>query len=121
MNKIFTKEQISKLKEFERDFHTTIHLKYKRNNTRADLDTMACIYEECTGVKISRQYSCPQCQFTLVARVGELYYASVDYWNKQEGADKETEKQEITKDDKTVQEITEVKHKRSYKKKEDVK
>ena len=84
MNKFFTKEQIAKLKEFERDFHTTIHLKYKRNNTKTDLDTMAGIYEECTGVKISRQYSCPQCQFTLVCRVGELYYASVDYWNKQD-------------------------------------
>ena len=43
MNKIFTKEQIAKLKEFERDFHTSIHLKYKRNNSRADLDKMACI------------------------------------------------------------------------------
>ena len=84
MNKIFTKEQIAKLKEFERDFHTSIHLKYKRNNTRADLDKMANVYEECTGVKISRQYSCPQCQFTLVCRVGELYYTSVDYWKKQD-------------------------------------
>ena len=46
--------QIAKLKEFERDFHTSIHLKYKRNNTRADLDKMANVYEECTGVKISR-------------------------------------------------------------------
>ena len=119
MNKIFTKEQITKLKEFERDFHTTIHLKYKRNNTRADLDTMADIYEECTGVKISRQYSCSQCQFTLVARVGELYYASVDYWNKQEEVEKANKMQENTKDNETVQEITEVKPRRSYKKKKE--
>lgn len=84
MNKIFTKEQIAELKEFERDFYTSIHLKYKRNNSRADLDKMACIYEECTGVKISREFQCPQCQFTLVCRVGELYYASVDYWKKQD-------------------------------------
>lgn len=119
MNKVFTKEQISKLKEFERDFYTSIHLKYKRNNTRADLDTMADIYEECTGVKISRQYSCAQCQFTLVCRVGELYYASVDYWNKQDEAQKGVEMQESTKDDKTVQEIKDVKTKRSYKKKKE--
>ena len=119
MNKFFTKEQIAKLKEFERDFHTTIHLKYKRNNTHADLDKMAGIYEECTGVKISRQYSCPQCQFTLVCRVGELYYASVDYWIKQEEAQKEAEMQENTKDDKTVQENTEVKPRRAYKKKKE--
>ena len=119
MNKIFTKEQIAKLKEFERDFHTSIHLKYKRNNTRADLDKMACIYEECTGVKISREFQCPQCQFTLVCRVGELYYASVDYWNKQDEAEKENEMQEIAKDNETVQEITEVKPRRSYKKKKE--
>ena len=119
MNKVFTKEQLTKLKEFERDFHTSIHLKYKRNNTRADLDTMADIYEDCTGIKISRQYSCSQCQFTLVCRVGELYYASVDYWNKQEEAEKEAKMQEITKDEETVQENTEVKHKRSYKKKKE--
>ena len=119
MNKIFTKEQIAKLKEFERDFHTSIHLKYKRNNSRADLDKMANVYEECTGVKISRQYSCPQCQFTLVCRVGELYYASVDYWNKQDETQKKTEIQEITKDNETVQEIKDVKTKRSYKKKKE--
>ena len=114
MNKFFTKEQIAKLKELERDFHTSIHLKYKRNNTRADLDTMAGIYEECTGIKLSRQYQCPQCQFTLVCRVGELYYASVDYWNKQ---DAEAEMQETAKDDETVQEIKDVKPRRAYKKK----
>ena len=119
MNKIFTKEQITKLKEFEHDFHTTIHLKYKRNNSRADLDTMAGIYEDCTGIKISRQYSCPQCQFTLVCRVGELYYASVDYWNKQEEAQKEAEMQEIAKDDKTVQKIKDGKPSRAYKKKKE--
>ena len=119
MNKIFTKEQIAKLKEFERDFYTSIHLKYKRNNSRADLDTMACIYEECTGVKISREFQCPQCQFTLVCRVGELYYASVDYWNKQDAAEKKNGMQETTKDDKTVQEITEVKSRRAYKKKKE--
>lgn len=119
MNKIFTKEQLAKLKEFERDFHTSIHLKYKRNNTRADLDTMAGIYEECTGVKISRQYQCPQCQFTLVARVGELYYASVDYWNKQDEAEKEAKMQEKSKIEEKIQEITEVKPRRAYKKKKE--
>ena len=119
MNKIFTKEQIEKLKEFDRDFYPSIHLKYKRNNSRADLDKMANVYEECTGVKISRQYSCPQCQFTLVCFVGELYYASVDYWNKQDAAQKEVEMQENTKDDKTVQEIKDVKPRRAYKKKKE--
>lgn len=118
MNKIFTKEQIQVLKEFEHDYHTTIHLKYKRNNTRADLSTMSDIYEECTGIKLSREFQCPQCQFNLVCRVGELYYASVAYWEA-EDAKAEAEMQENTKDDETVQENTEVKAKRSYKKKKE--
>lgn len=119
MNKIFTKEQIAKLKVFERDFHTSIHLKYKRNNTKTDLDTMAGIYEECTGIKLSREFQCPQCQFTLVCRVGELYYASVDYWKKQDELQKEVEMQETAKDDETVQEIKDVKPRRAYKKKKE--
>lgn len=101
MNKIFTKEQISKLKEFERDFHTVLELKYKRNNTRADLNVMADIYEECTGIKLNRDYGCPNCQYTLVGKVGELYRKSVAYWA-EEDEKAEAEKQEIAKDDKTV-------------------
>ena len=120
MNKIFTKEQITKLKEFEHDFHTVLDLKYKRNNTRADLNVMADIYEECTGIKLNRDYGCPNCQYTLVGKVGQLYRKSVAYWA-EEDEKAEAEMQEIAKDDKTVQEITEVKPKRSYKKKEDVK
>ena len=119
MNKIFTKEQIAKLKEFERDFYTSIHLKYKRNNSRADLDTMACTYEDCTGIKLSREFQCPQCQFTLVCRVGELYYASVDYWNKQDEAQKAHEMQEKSKIEEKIQENTEVKPRRAYKKKKE--
>ena len=80
MNKIFTKEQIAKLKDFERDFHTVLDLKYKRNNTRTDLNVMADIYEECTGIKLNRDYGCPNCQYTLVGKVGELYRKSVAYW-----------------------------------------
>lgn len=102
MNKIFTKEQIQVLKEFEQDMHTVLDLKYKRNNTRADLDKMACIYEECTGVKISREYSCPQCQFNLVAKVGELYRKSVAYWEAEDA--KQEEVKEEVKVEETVEE-----------------
>ena len=115
MNKIFTKEQIAKLKEFERDFHTVLDLKYKRNNSRTDLNVMADIYEECTGIKLNRDYGCPNCQYTLVGKVGQLYRKSVAYWA--EEAQKEAEMQEIAKDNETVQEIKDVKPRRAYKKK----
>lgn len=118
MKKIFTKEQIAKLKEFEHDFHTVLELKYKRNNTRTDLNVMADIYEECTGIKLNRDYGCPNCQYTLVGKVGQLYRKSVAYWA-EEDAKAETEMQEIAKDDETVQENTEVKPRRAYKKKKE--
>lgn len=93
MNKIFTKEQITKLKEFEHDFHTVLELKYKRNNTRADLNTMADIYEECTGIKLNRDYGCSNCQYTLVGKVGQLYRKSVAYWAEEdEKAEAESKK-----------------------------
>lgn len=102
MNKIFTKEQLAKLQEWVHDFHTVLDLKYKRNNTRADLTTMSDIYEECTGIKLSREFQCPQCQFNLVARVGELYRKSVAYW-KEEDAKQEEVKEEV-KVEETVEE-----------------
>ena len=117
MNKIFTKEQIAKLKEFEHDFHTVLDLKYKRNNSRTDLNVMADIYEETTGVKLNRDYGCPNCQYTLVGKVGQLYRKSVAYWA--EEAQKEAEMQEKSKIEEKIQENTEVKPRRSYKKKKE--
>lgn len=102
MNKIFNKEQLTKLKEFEQDFHTVLDLKYKRNNTRADLNTMADIYEETTGVKVNRDYGCPNCQYTLVAKVGELYRKSVAYWTEEDA--KQEEVKEEVKVEETVEE-----------------
>ena len=118
MNKVFTKEQITKLKEFERDFHSVLDLKYKRNNSRAEMEKIASIYEEATHEKISKDWACNVCQYNIVAKVGELYRKSVAYWT-EEDAKAETEMQEIAKDDKTVQEIKDVKPRRTYKQKKE--
>ena len=117
MNKVFTKEQIEALKFMEKDFHTVLDLKYKRNNTRAEMEKITSIYEEATHEKISKDWACNVCQYNIVAKVGELYRKSVAYWA--EEAQKKTEMQEIAKDNETVQEITEVKPRRSYKKKKE--
>ena len=116
MNKVFTKEQIAKLKEFEHDFHCVLDLKYKRNNTRPEMEKIASIYEETTNEKINKDWGCNVCQYNIVAKVGELYRKSVAYWEA-EDAKSEQEMQEITKDDETVQEIKDVKPRRVYKKK----
>lgn len=80
MNKVFTKEQIDALKFMEKDFHTVLDLKYKRNNTRAEMEKISSIYEEATHEKINKDWSCNVCQFNIVAKVGELYRKSVAYW-----------------------------------------
>lgn len=114
MNKVFTKEQIAALKFMERDFHTVLELKYKRNNTRAEMEKISSIYEEATHENISKDWACNVCQYNIVAKVGELYRKSVAYW-----AEEDAKMQENTKDNETVQEITEVKPRRSYKKKKE--
>ena len=80
MNKVFTKEQIEALKFMERDFHTVLDLKYKRNNTRAEMEKITSIYEEATHEKISKDWACNVCQYNIVVKVGELYRKSVAYW-----------------------------------------
>lgn len=80
MNKVFTKEQIEALKFMERDFHTVLDLKYKRNNTKAEMEKITSIYEEATHEKIYKDWSCNVCQYNIVAKVGELYRKSVAYW-----------------------------------------
>ena len=80
MNKVFTKEQIEALKFMEKDFHTVLDLKYKRNNTKAEMEKITSIYEEATHEKISKDWACNVCQYNIVAKVGELYRKSVAYW-----------------------------------------
>lgn len=80
MNKVFTKEQIEALKFMEKDFHTVLDLKYKRNNTRAEMEKISSIYEEATHEKINKDWACNVCQYNIVAKVGELYRKSIAYW-----------------------------------------
>ena len=80
MNKVFTKEQIEAFKFMEKDFHTVLDLKYKRNNSRAEMEKISSIYEEATHEKINKDWACNVCQYNIVAKVGELYRKSVAYW-----------------------------------------
>ena len=107
MNKLFTKEQIEALKFMEKDFHTVLDLKYKRNNTRAEMEKIASIYEEATHEKIKKDWACNVCQYNIVAKVGELYRKSIAYWAEEDSKIQENAKTE------------EVAQKRTYKKKKE--
>ena len=107
MNKVFTKEQIEALKFIEKDFHTVLDLKYKRNNTRGEMEKIASIYEEATHEKIKKDWACNVCQYNIVAKVGELYRKSIAYWAEEDSKIQENAKTE------------EVAQKRTYKKKKE--
>ena len=97
MNKVFTKEQIEALKFMEKDFHTVLDLKYKRNNTRAEMEKIASIYEEATNEKIKKDWACNVCQYNIVAKVGELYRKSIAYWAENEEVKEEIKVKEAPK------------------------
>lgn len=97
MNKVFTKEQIEALKFMEKDFHTVLDLKYKRNNTRAEMEKIASIYEEATHEKIKKDWACNVCQYNIVAKVGELYRKSIAYWAENEEVKEEIKVEEAPK------------------------
>lgn len=97
MNKVFTKEQIEALKFMEKDFHTVLDLKYKRNNTRAEMEKIASIYEEATHEKINKDWACNVCQYNIVAKVGELYRKSIAYWAENEEVKEEIKVEEAPK------------------------
>lgn len=97
MNKVFTKEQIEALKFMEKDFHTVLDLKYKRNNTRAEMEKIASIYEEVTNEKIKKDWACNVCQYNIVAKVGELYRKSIAYWAENEEVKEEIKVEETPK------------------------
>lgn len=97
MNKVFTKEQIEALKFMEKDFHTVLDLKYKRNNTRAEMEKIASIYEEVTHEKINKDWACNVCQYNIVAKVGELYRKSIAYWAENEEVKEEIKVKETPK------------------------
>lgn len=97
MNKVFTKEQIEALKFMEKDFHTVLDLKYKRNNTRAEMEKIASIYEEATHEKINKDWACNVCQYNIVAKVGELYRKSIAYWAENEEVKEEVKVEEVPK------------------------
>ena len=108
MNKVFTKEQIEALKFMEKDFHTVLDLKYKRNNTKAEMEKIASIYEE-ANEKINKDWACNVCQYNIVAKVGELYRKSVAYWAEEDA------KKELNEEVKVEETPKKTRSKKSFK------
>jgi len=81
--KYFTQEQIDKLKDMEKHFRTVIKCQYKSGTTAKENDFICDIYEETTGEKLNRNWSCPICIFNVYKKIGTLYFDSINYLEKQ--------------------------------------
>lgn len=100
--KYYTKEQIKELKELNviQHFDTVLDSQFKRGTTTRQDNAVADIYDEATGIKISRNYSCKSCIYNLYRDAGNLYRESVKFWQN-ESLKKARMQKEINKKQKT--------------------
>lgn len=83
---VFTKEQMDVLYEAEIHFESVRH-GYIKSVPRWLTDQVADIYEQATGSKVNRNWSCSQCVANLYMMVGKIYFK-----DKEEYKNKEKEK-----------------------------
>ena len=84
----FTKEQLEKLKEAEKQFKTARD-GYVRYATRALNDLVANTYFEATGQKIPSNWSCSICVLNLYRKVGYFYLKDLEELEKQTSSEPE--------------------------------
>lgn len=97
--KYYSKEEIKKLKELDviQHFDTVLDSQFKRGTFTTTDNAVADIYEEATGTKVSRQFSCKSCVFNLYKNAGILYRESEKFY-KQEAMRKAREAKNQNKD-----------------------
>lgn len=74
---MFTQEQIKTLAPFEHWFDTAIHLQYARGLSERNLDIIEAEYRIATGEHTLRHWSCSDCVYRFLCKVGKLYYDSI--------------------------------------------
>lgn len=79
---MYTKKQLDRLKELDviQHFTTVINSQYKRGTFRHVDEEVADIYENASGKKIQRNFTCKSCVFNLYKVAGELYFESEKYY-----------------------------------------
>lgn len=103
--KYYSKEEIKKLKELDviQHFDTVLDSQFKRGTFTTTDNAVADIYEEATGTKVSRQFSCKSCVFNLYKNAGILYRESEKFY-KQEAMRKAREAKNQNKDKEDIKE-----------------
>lgn len=87
----FTKEQFDNLYETKIHFITVRKSNCLKNCPHWLLDATADVWEERTGQKVNRNWSCSSCSFNFINMVGKYYIADMELYEKEE---QEQEKEE---------------------------
>lgn len=88
---IFTNEQFEYLSQFEQNFNEVLDQRVARNIGDRATAQVAEIWHSVTGTP-KRKYSCAQCRFTLLHRVGSAYRQDKAERAKAQNAEKSTQK-----------------------------
>lgn len=86
--KHYSREQMKQLEDADvvQHFMTATVSDYKRGTTSRQNTLVADIYDEVTGLKVSRNFGCSVCCFRLYRDAGNLYFASQTFWAKYDKA-----------------------------------
>ena len=94
---MYTRKQMQRLKEMgaENHFYTTIQSGFKRGTPISYDNEIADIYENATGTKVDRGFTCKSCCYNFYKKAATLYYDTKKYYEK---IDKEKEEKEAEKE-----------------------
>ena len=83
---MFTKKQIKEIEKLDvvKHFNTVIDSQYKRGTTSTQDNSLADIYDEATGGKVSRNFSCKTCVYNLYRNAGMLYRKSIEFYKQEQ-------------------------------------
>lgn len=80
----FNKEQMEILTPHEKNFTTAVYGDYVTFTSVYNHKRVVEIYEQTTGIILSHNYNCKTCIVKNYKTVGELYFESKQYYDKQE-------------------------------------
>lgn len=81
--KYFNEKQLNELRPYEHHFYTATKENYKRATPSTLNDKIADLYQEVTGNKLNRNWTCGTCVLNAFKAVGELYYQSLEVLQKE--------------------------------------
>lgn len=79
----FTKQQLDTLSAYEDRFRSSLYFDYYRNLSANSLERIADVYDEATGKKTQRNWSCGTCIMNYLREVGKIYFKDKEEYEKE--------------------------------------